>query len=604
MSAMEIDSLWKSAFDEGTVRPVLYTSEVLNDEGWQPLTEPQEFIRNLTTLNHQQLYATSSNNQIAMKLTQDEYLDIERQIAAIKGKATIKNPQSLPEPDVFEERKESSLYGYKYNADRPALLQAGHPGLKSADDLTEREKHDVRYFQEPFEQGGFVPKDREYKLMVAKAKDPKNVDGWEPVIKGGRRFIPKQQTHVDEYNITYVKRNIDANGEIIRPVSPDGSDITGGTPDKAINKRLTRFNGKKVPPTRDVSEVPSGASTPRGRKRGSPSGEEHRDDTPNSKRQKVNTTVDGQEIPKPKHPNQWTKRKAEQERLAREQGSAVPTSIVRQTIPKAASSSARPWREMSPESKRSHAWTNAELHEAIREDQFWLHENPTIAAEWAKKLLANDNPIRSYAMYKKWQEWRDKGADKRPRNKNTMNGDGVTNKENEEYTPAQKVSRKGRPMKPKDSETSTPAITPAATPSPPKPAPEVPEINGSPEQASTPAENSKGGRSLRNKGSGSGTLRQKAMQEEKEKRNVNDVSSAKQESTELRSSSKKGKKEPEPSSSPNTIEVTGNVSGLKRPSLRKQESESTIVVNNSAARSTLPGISPRRSVRNLRRPSA
>ena len=50
MSTAAMDTMWRSAFGDASTRPVLYSSEELNEEGWQPLTEPQNFILNLTNL--------------------------------------------------------------------------------------------------------------------------------------------------------------------------------------------------------------------------------------------------------------------------------------------------------------------------------------------------------------------------------------------------------------------------------------------------------------------------------------------------------------------------------------------------------------------------
>ncbi|KIW63594.1 hypothetical protein PV04_08582 [Phialophora macrospora] len=588
---MEIDTLWHSAFGETSTRPVLYSSEELNDEGWQPLTDPQNFILDLTKLNHQQLYAASSNNQIAMELAQGEYLEIESQIAAIRGRVPPKNPRTLPAPDVFEERKEAALYGYKYDPQRPALLHAGIPGLRSADDLSEREKQDVRLFQEPFEQGGFVPKEREYKAMLAKAHDPNNIDGWEPILdNNGRRLIPRQQVHHDEYNITYVKRNVDANGEIIRPVSPEGSEVQPGeTPDKAVNKRLTRtrFDGKKVPPTRDVSEEPSATSTPRGRKRGSPSGGDSREETPNSKRQKVGATADGQEQPRPKHPNQYTKAK---ERAAKEQGTPAAEAPT-----KAASSSKVDWRELSSQDKYNHSWTNAELHEAVKEDYLWLNEDPVKAEHWKNKLLQNENPIRSFAMFKKWHFWKLAGLDKRPRNKELLNDDGTTNKENEGGPQRQKRRRRaGKPKNAGGSGISTPAETPAATP-----APEGLGNNETPERAATPRSKSKAARLSRSKRWDSEIIPRRGSQGETD--STNGTAEADQASMESRSP----KKAAVESSGRRTSEaINGKGRELRRPSLKQQGSDSTLfVASGTAATTSSNGTPPRRSLR-IRRPSA
>ena len=605
---MEIDSLWRSAFGDSSARPVLYSSEELNEEGWLPLTDPQIFITNLPNLNHQQLRTTGANNQIAMKSAQDEYLELERQIANIKGKDTIKNPQSLPEPDVFEERKEASLYGYKYETNRPALLHAGIPGLRVADDLTEREKHDVRLFQEPFEQGGFIPKEKEYKAMVAKTKDPKNADGWKPTVdKDGRRLIPKQQTHHDEYNITYVKRNVDENGEIVRPVSPEGSEVPGNAPDQLVNKRLTsltrtRFGGMKVPPTRDVSEEPSLASTPRGRKRASPSSTDGRDDTPSSKRQKVIRITNGQEQSqsKPKHPNQYTKAREERERLAkaeaeRSMGLAPADTVPANTPPaqatvKVTSSSRGSWRDLSPASKRTYNWSNsepAELLNAIKEDHTWLHEDPAKATLWKNKLLDNQNPVRSLAMYKKWDYWKKTDQAKRPRNKidssrdGTPIGNGDSNWE-EKPKPKQRTSKA---RKSRGSAKTTPTPSPSATPaSSVIPAPQVAEINGASGRSASPAVKGRAAKGVRGRGGGRESSRQKTLQERK-KRNGTPA-----------------RVDEEASANEIGNGVNGDAQPARRPILKTDSSESTIVVNSGPALSNAGGRSTR-SLRSTRRAS-
>ena len=85
-----------------------------------------------------------------------------------------------------------------------------------------------------------------------------------------------------------------------------------------------------------------------------------------------------------------------------------------------ASSCRAAWRDLSPASKRTFNWSHsqpAELLQAINEDHTWLHENPVKAAEWSDKLLTSATPVRSLAIYKKWDEWR-RGGDTKPRHKN------------------------------------------------------------------------------------------------------------------------------------------------------------------------------------------
>ncbi|KAL2414229.1 hypothetical protein ABEF95_005865 [Exophiala dermatitidis] len=476
MSEMEIDSIWQAAFGD-SARPELYTSKELNEDGFHPLNEPQAFLLNISTLTRKQLYAASANNQIAMKLAQDEYMDLERQIANIKSKNQPKNPQALFEHDVFEERKESVLYGYKYEANRPALLHAGIPGLRHADEVTEREKHDVRLFQEPFEQGGFVPKEKEYKAKLASARNPKNPDGWDPVMKNGKALIPKLQTHQDEYTNTYVRRNVDENGEIIRPLTPS-SEVSGETttPPKPVDKRLTRtrFDGKKHPPTREMSEAPSTPSTP-GRKRAADSpAVDGGAETPNTKRQKLNAQG------KPKHPNQYTKaREAREAKEAQEAAAAAiagPVAASKTTTPApnasgptpAVGADRPPWMGLSVHELRERKWTDEELVAAVKHDHLWLHDDPVQAEDWKWKIINGVNPVRSFSMFKKWAFWKAENKDKRPRGKKNLATNDASVTENTKTKKA--AANKSNPLRP-EKRTASPSL-------PPPPSVETVTING------------------------------------------------------------------------------------------------------------------------------
>jgi hypothetical protein len=494
MSENNMDADWRAAFGDQSARPKLYSSDQLNEEGFQPLTDPQKFIQPLGDLNAQQMYSAAANNQLAMKQAQDEYLELQRQIQTItmKGMDSFKDPQSFPSHDDFEERKEADLYGYKYEAGKPVLLHSGHPGVRAADEVTEQEKHDVRFLPDPFEQGGFIPKPKELKSITDKAKDLKNPDGWDPVIdKAGRHLIPKQQTHHDEYTHTYVKRNVDENGQYIRPVSPD-SDAPKETPEKLGNKLLsrTRFDGKKVPATRDVSEAPSTASTPRGRKRGSPPGDYKREDTPSTKRPKVATdaALPTEAPPKRKGQNQYTKAREERERLARQQQAQGLANPLYAPQPSRTTASAPPnghqtksWLDMSTEEKRTRAWAEQDLKDAIREDHTWLNDDPKKAQKWATELLKPDKTaVRSFAMYKKWGYWRNEGLDKRPRAKDSKSRDGTPHPngdDGDKYNP-RPTSRKPRGSRALASGTATPMSTST-------PAPDIAQQDGTVDDAST-----------------------------------------------------------------------------------------------------------------------
>ncbi|ETN41677.1 uncharacterized protein HMPREF1541_03613 [Cyphellophora europaea CBS 101466] len=428
MSALQAEPLWQESFPDKT-RPELYTSNDLDEDGFKPLADPQEFLANLSTLTQLQLYTLSSNNVLALRSAQEEYSELSREIAAIKGRdSTTKNPQALQDPEVFEERKEATLYNYKYETAKPARISNLIPFGRTADDLSEQEKRDVRLFPEPFSQGGFVPTDRQFKGMSNRAKNLKNIDGWEPIERDGKFYIPVQQQHHDEYTAAYTRRALDENGEVIRPVSPDSEEsqaqLTPGKPD-LVNKRLTRtrFGGRKHPPTRDASETPSVSSTPSRKRAATPVITEPREGTP--KRQKVtsianitNGPLPVQQPPqqhvqanvKPKHPNQYTKAR-ERELAAQQAARAAAGGAVAPlpTMPDFAS--------MTVDEKLNRKWTDDELRASINADHTWLNPDPTKAAEWRDKILQGVNPVRSWSMVKKWSQWKGEGKDKRPRKK-------------------------------------------------------------------------------------------------------------------------------------------------------------------------------------------
>ena len=416
---LDIDSLWKDAFPNAP-RPVLYSSVERDEDGFRPLTDPQNFIVDMADLSHDQLYALGSNAQITLRNAQEEYLEISNQIAQINGREPRKkDPQALVDSDEFEERKEAQLYSYKYEKPQAALLHNGIAGNKLADELSEQEKHDVRFFQEPFSQGGFVPTERQYKGMLSRSKNHFNLDNWVPIEKDGKKLIPVQQTHKDEFTATYTRRNIDENGELIRPDSED-SENSLATPSKLVDKRLTRtrFAGRKVPPTREASEAPSAASTP-GRKRPATPAFDTKDSTPPIKRHKANDNGDPNRL---KHANQYTKAKErrflEEAAAARAAGLPVPAPPAAQTYKSSATTPATQidWSSMTTEQLRSRkGWTDAELIAAVTHDHLWLHDDPAKALDWRDKIINGVNPVRTWSMVKKWAEWKGKGEDKRPR---------------------------------------------------------------------------------------------------------------------------------------------------------------------------------------------
>lgn len=582
--ATEIESLWRSAFPD-TSRPVLYTSEELNEDGFLPLNESSSFLVNIAGLNRHQLYATSSNNQLAMKAAQDEYLELQRRINWLKDKDEPKNPQQLQPPDVFEEQKEAILYNYKYDPNKPALLQAGIPGLRTADEVTASEKHDVRLNQEPFEQGGFVPTERQFKAMRAKARNPKNIDGWEPVYKNGKALIPRQQTHRDEYSIKYNTNNNKTTADVIdaiRPRSAAGSDASANTPSKAVDKRLTRtrFDGKKVPATRDVSEAPS-LSSVNGRKRESTPLVNGREDTPNAKRRRLNDPN------RPKQPNQYTKareareaKEAQEAREAREGRRSAVDTPVPAPVPTAKPSPKSlqlptnvDWTQFSDKELQDRKWTDEELVAAVTQHHSWLHEDQKKAESWKYKIINGTNPVRSFSMFRKWAYWKVTDQDKRPRNKkNLLEGEFSGQ---HEQTASPKSSPKPRqPTKIKftakaESSRTTPATTPM---------PEISNGIGSQEMKRTNGSRSNLGRKA--------NMGNKSYKSYEDSATDDEIQVMTEKEQRPRAGQSRGSR---------LMDANFDDSPVKRPSLNREESDSTIVIN---------GTTPtRRSLRNSRRAS-
>ncbi|KAK5939250.1 hypothetical protein PMZ80_008553 [Knufia obscura] len=73
--------------------------------------------------------------------------------------------------------------------------------------------------------------------------------------------------------------------------------------------------------------------------------------------------------------------------------------------------------KMNKEELRTHVFKDTELVALLEKDHAWIHDDPDAAAAWKAKILNSDYPVRTWAMLRKWKEWRAEGKDKRPRDK-------------------------------------------------------------------------------------------------------------------------------------------------------------------------------------------
>ena len=403
------ESLWREAFG-AEKRPTLYSSTKAQKNDFASLASPKSFMKDLESLSHTQLYVLAENSQLALKAAQEEYLHIERLIRRLEQKDSPTKPQNLLDLDRFEEEKEATLYGYK-------RIPRGMPYTRTKDGT------EFYGFQEPFSQGGFVPTDAQYKRMKANAKVPNNIDGWTPIERDGKNLIPRmprsppprQRGFTGTLTRPSHKRRLVEQGFSDTDAAATFSDSDAfDTP----SKHVTRFMGRKIPPTRDPSETPASV-------RGSP--------TPHRQHKFVMNNLT----------------QALMSASASTRPSTNSTPALHETSPTPSSSNKR--RRIThqshqprfnattnPHSSPSHCdpeekkWTDVSLISAISTDHSFLHPDPAIALSWRNAIWDAPNPVRSYAMKRKWAWWKKGGMDKRPRRGwREGTGEGDESQENE-----------------------------------------------------------------------------------------------------------------------------------------------------------------------------
>ncbi|PYH79948.1 hypothetical protein BO82DRAFT_287698 [Aspergillus uvarum CBS 121591] len=166
----------REAPDELQDRPEPYKKSKVSPGEFLEITPLEEFLSQLRDPEHrsyEELYAITENVAFALKVWQDEYLAIEKlnKHATRHNAKPISDPRKLLRPQVFEDKKESMLYGYKHEP-----------------------KEDKVGCQNPFTQGGFKPTPAQYRKMTAKlGPNHPNPDGWPTIMKFGVEHVPKFQ---------------------------------------------------------------------------------------------------------------------------------------------------------------------------------------------------------------------------------------------------------------------------------------------------------------------------------------------------------------------------------------------------------------------------
>ncbi|PYH43288.1 uncharacterized protein BP01DRAFT_107745 [Aspergillus saccharolyticus JOP 1030-1] len=166
----------REAHEELRDRPEPYKVSKVAPGEFLEITPLEDFLSQLRDPEHrsyEELYAITENVAFALKAWQDEYLAIEKlnKHATRHNAKPTSDPRKLLRPQVFEDKKESMLYGYKYEP-----------------------KEDKVGWQNPFTQGGFKPTPAQYRKMTAKlGLNHPNPDGWPTIMKFGVEHVPKFQ---------------------------------------------------------------------------------------------------------------------------------------------------------------------------------------------------------------------------------------------------------------------------------------------------------------------------------------------------------------------------------------------------------------------------
>ncbi|PLB55157.1 hypothetical protein P170DRAFT_34573 [Aspergillus steynii IBT 23096] len=182
-----LEKTWEHVFDDAKrskkrdsfdsfARPEPYTkSKVARGEFLEmtPLEDLLAQLRDAETRAPDELYAITENVAYVLKAWQDEYLAIEKlhKVATRHNVKQTSGPRKLDRREVFEDKKEAMLYGYKHDP-----------------------KEDKVGNQNPFVQGGFKPTPAQARKIIAKSSPSMpNPDGWPTVSKFGVEHVPKFQ---------------------------------------------------------------------------------------------------------------------------------------------------------------------------------------------------------------------------------------------------------------------------------------------------------------------------------------------------------------------------------------------------------------------------
>ncbi|KAH8700405.1 hypothetical protein BGW36DRAFT_357066 [Talaromyces proteolyticus] len=230
-----------------------------------PVEDYMGSLRNFEAMSTDELHTVAANVAHALKAWQDEWIAIDELGKRANGRTTKKsaNPRAPEAPEVFRDKKEAQLYGYKYD---PTI----HDPKKQ-----DPKRDSLFRCQDPFTQGGFRPTAAQLrKMQVEAGKQNPNPDGFKPMHKFGQEFVPRFQdppaNPFDGGMSTNRKRKV-PQSEVAALKQMSGNDSATPAIESDIEgrrlKRVTRSIAVKAIDSPQVKTAPPSPG-PRGRGRG------------------------------------------------------------------------------------------------------------------------------------------------------------------------------------------------------------------------------------------------------------------------------------------------------------------------------------------------
>jgi hypothetical protein len=258
----------KKAHGKKPARPDPYMNSTTDKGEFLKLTPVEEYldlVNNFESMPTDQLHAAAQNVYHALKTWQDEWMAIEDLNKRVSNKQKKpSNPRALDPPEVFQDKREAMLYGYKYD---PTIHE---PKKREVNNETTFKR------QDPFVQGGFRPTAAQLRKMQTEVgKNNPNPDGFKTMTRNGQEYVPKFQDPplipFDSRGSTNRKRKL-PQGEIAALRQPSVHDSTTPAFESDLDgqpfKRVTRSVNKTEMPQIQTAPPSPGPRPRGGKKRG------------------------------------------------------------------------------------------------------------------------------------------------------------------------------------------------------------------------------------------------------------------------------------------------------------------------------------------------